>query len=199
MTDEMLALRFYRNEIPSRPAGAKIERILNDWIGDWVLLETHHGWVQWLFPLAEPSGANPDAPVLSEPERRIMSDDQMVRNRFMRAYALILDFWGIRVRDWAKGTVCRLDEEHAAERLHNLDRSSHNHLRVSRVLKCLPLLGFAHFQEPLLEFLIREIYDRPRALESCALACTEYWLPTVVNDRQRRWLTRLVRKLSGTR
>ena len=28
-------------------------------------LEFHHDYIQWLFPLPEPSGANPSAPLLS--------------------------------------------------------------------------------------------------------------------------------------
>lgn len=48
-----LNLKFYKNEIKSRPDGDGIENILKEWWGDYRRLELHHGYIQWLFPIRE--------------------------------------------------------------------------------------------------------------------------------------------------
>ncbi len=53
---------FYNNEIKSKPQGKSkiifysvkgdtIETIHKKWKGDYDLLEAHHGFIQWLFPI----------------------------------------------------------------------------------------------------------------------------------------------------
>jgi hypothetical protein len=39
-------LQFYRNEISSRPNGAKIEDMHQSWWNNYDLLEDHHGYIQ---------------------------------------------------------------------------------------------------------------------------------------------------------
>ena len=42
-------------------------RLLADILGfDFYELEFHHDYIQWLFPLPEPSGANASAPLLTD-------------------------------------------------------------------------------------------------------------------------------------
>lgn len=46
---KMKNFQFYSNEIPSRPNGDCIETIHKDWWGNYGLLESHHGFIQWFF------------------------------------------------------------------------------------------------------------------------------------------------------
>ncbi|ELV11332.1 Opioid growth factor receptor [Tupaia chinensis] len=51
---DMPNLSFYRNEIRFLPDGCFIEDILQNWRGNYELLEDNHSYIQWLFPLREP-------------------------------------------------------------------------------------------------------------------------------------------------
>ena len=127
-------LRFYRNEIPSSPHGALIEVILNEWKDDMRLLETHHGYVQWLFPIHE-EGMNANAQVLQMHEAERMKADPQIRERMKRSYAMMMRFYGADVVNFVTGELRR--SENFRERLDNLNQRAHNWLRVSRVLKWL--------------------------------------------------------------
>jgi len=83
-------------------------------------LEANHDFIQWLFPLREPSRAVPDAPVLT--------DDavEAIRNSGMAQYALAaatdrMDAFYRATHDW-------------------LMPNDHNHLRITRIIRSLRLL-----------------------------------------------------------
>lgn len=44
---------FYMNQRPCIPDGLLIDDIHGEWFGDWDLLESKHGYIQWLFPIRE--------------------------------------------------------------------------------------------------------------------------------------------------
>lgn len=44
---------FYTNKIRSNPSGNFIDNIHKEWKGNYSLLEVHHGYIQWLFPIRE--------------------------------------------------------------------------------------------------------------------------------------------------
>eukprot|EP00954_Amorphochlora_amoebiformis_P001067 82846-Amorphochlora_amoeboformis.AAC.1 len=44
---------FYFNEVPCKPDGNFIDKIHNEWFGKYKMLEYHHGYIQWLFPIRE--------------------------------------------------------------------------------------------------------------------------------------------------
>ena len=134
-------LRFYSNQIPSRPDGALIERIHAEWWGDYRRLEVHHGYIQWLFPLRE-EGMNSQIHPLQPHEITAMLASPTCLARLRRSYELILDFWGLEVSDEGVGAVRVVCEA----RLGNLIHSTHNYLRVTRVLKCLGELGMEEWK-----------------------------------------------------
>lgn len=54
-------MQFYLNQIPSRATfgkGALIDTMHATWDGSYALLETEHGYIQWIFPLFEGAGMN---------------------------------------------------------------------------------------------------------------------------------------------
>jgi hypothetical protein len=83
-------------------------------------LELNHDFIQWLFPLPEPSGAVPDAPVLTGDDMQAIHDSVMAQC----ALAAATD----RMEAFYRAT-------HAWLRPHD-----HNHLRITRIIRSLRLL-----------------------------------------------------------
>ncbi|RZJ46529.1 MAG: hypothetical protein EON87_04315 [Brevundimonas sp.] len=80
-------------------------------------LEQHHDFIQWLFPLTEPSSAVPDAPVLTEDEATAVFDSGMAQCALAAATDRMAIFYG-RNDHWLKA-------------------ADHNHLRITRIIRAL--------------------------------------------------------------
>lgn len=96
-------------------------------------MESSHNWVQWAFPLMEPSSFQPDIPVLTEFEKRAFMRSEDLVNRhhaLVSCYVLFLN-----------GTT------------HWREPNDHNHLRITRVLKSLCLVGNRPFALKMLQWL----------------------------------------------
>ena len=85
-----------------------------------VPLEYIHDYIQWLFPLTTPSGAQPMAPVLNAAEIRAIRADPRAQANLDRAAQRMLTFYR-QTRGW-------------------LRRSDHNHLRITRIIQSLRIL-----------------------------------------------------------
>lgn len=98
-------------------AGRSIETVLRF---DDAQLDGFHDYIQWLFPLPEPSRAVPESPVLSPTDvTAIRADSDALRNLG-------------RATDVMAGFYARND--------HWVVPHDHNHLRITRILRCLGLL-----------------------------------------------------------
>ena len=96
-------------------------RTLFDVLGfDDAALELNHDFIQWLFPLPEPSGAVPDAPVLTSDDVRAIHDSTLAQC----ALAAATD----RMEVFYRGSH------------HWLKPHDHNHLRITRIIRSLRLL-----------------------------------------------------------
>lgn len=83
-------------------------------------IESTHDFIQWIFPLDEPSRSHPGAPVLDLFEiEEIRSSDLALESLMQSA-------------DWYFGFLQRHD--------HWIRQYDHNHLRISRAIKSLRLL-----------------------------------------------------------
>ena len=91
-------------------------------------LEAVHDYIQWLFPLPEPSAFNPDAPLLTRTDIAEARADAEVQANLRAALDRMLRFYGLTPETAAKPKpwVCAAD---------------HNHLRLTRILRALTLLG----------------------------------------------------------
>ena len=84
------------------------------------LMETTHDYIQWVFPLDEPSSASPDAPVLEPGEIALIHKSSLAAHNLNEsvnwfcAYLTRNDHW-------------RVDHDH-------------NHLRITRMIKSQRLL-----------------------------------------------------------
>ena len=113
-------------------------RTIFDVLGmDNATLEQTHDFIQWLFPLPEPSSAVPDAPVLTAAEIEAIRNSTMAQC----AMAAATD----RMEAFYRAT-------HAWLQAHD-----HNHLRITRIIRSLRLLrGDAEadaFRDAILSFV----------------------------------------------
>ncbi|KQY79704.1 MULTISPECIES: opioid growth factor receptor-related protein [unclassified Brevundimonas] len=83
-------------------------------------LEQSHDYIQWLFPLREPSRAVPDAPVLTDAEVEAIRDSGMAQIALAAATDRMDAFYRA-THDW-------------------LMPNDHNHLRITRIIRSLRLL-----------------------------------------------------------
>lgn len=100
-------------------------------------LEDVHDFIQWLFPLPERSGANPEAPVLDAETVRTFHETPAMQERLRRAFERMLRFYGLR---WDGDTVSRA-EDFRGRAQNWLWPGNHNHLRLTRMMRSLLVLG----------------------------------------------------------
>lgn len=99
-------------------------------------LEVTHFWVQWAFPLKEPSGFTPTAPILDEETIAQFQGDAELQANLLKMFHRALRFFGLTLQE---GTI--VESENFAQRSIRWNRNDdHNHLRLTRILKCLKLL-----------------------------------------------------------
>ncbi len=84
-------LAFYRGA-GLDSAGRTIDEI---WAWDRRRLEMVHDFIQWLFPLPDPSRFNPDAPILSTADQAAFRADADLRARVRRSLDLMMEFLGL--------------------------------------------------------------------------------------------------------
>ena len=126
-------IAFYRGQMPDA-GGRLIDEI---WHWNFRRLEIAHDYIQWLFPLPEPSRFNADAPCLSAAEARLFHVDDELQARLGRSLEMMLGFYGFARRDRA---IMR--DSNFKERARNwLTPLNHNHLRLTRILLALGYLG----------------------------------------------------------
>lgn len=129
-------LRFYAGGTDDR--GRTLDDILA-W--DDARLEAVHDYIQWLFPLPEPSAFNASAPVLSAQDIAAFRDDPALRGRLLAAFRRMVAFYGFELGgDEAEPEVSKA-HNHTARTRTWLTPGNHNMLRITRVLRCLTLLG----------------------------------------------------------
>ena len=121
-------------------------------------LEYVHDFIQWLFPLPERSGANPSAPVLDDAAIEQFHRRPQLRAALRRSLDRMLSFYGLA---WSGD---RIAKNVSFPRTSGwLNPGNHNHLRLTRILRSLTVLGEAQLARTLLEALT-DIYDE----ECCA-------------------------------
>uniref|UniRef100_W5NKJ7 Opioid growth factor receptor-like 1 n=1 Tax=Lepisosteus oculatus TaxID=7918 RepID=W5NKJ7_LEPOC len=182
---EFRNLRFYLNKIPLVPDGIFVEEILNKWKGDYEKLEHNHTYIQWLFPLRE-QGLNFHAQELAQDEIKEFQNTREAKRRFLLAYTVMLDFFGIKLLD-KNGNVARA--ANWQDRFQHLNESQHNYLRITRILKSLGELGFESFKPPLVKLLLEEALVE-ETIPNMKHSALEYFVYTIRDRKERRTLLR---------
>ncbi|NXV28088.1 OGFR factor, partial [Rissa tridactyla] len=137
-----------------------------------------------LFPLRE-HGMNLRARPLTCQEIQAFKKSKEVMQRFIRAYQLMLRFYGINLINEETGELKRA--ENWAKRFQNLNRFSHNNLRITRILKCLGEMGYEHYQVHLVKFFLTETLVK-KTLPNVKISALDYFLFTIRSKRKRREL-----------
>ena len=137
-------------------------------------LELRHDYIQWLFPSPERSRFNAQSVPLTVAEGLAIQADAAAKARVLRAYRLIVDFWGFELVDVESGALrCSVGCE---ARFANLNTPfNHNFMRISRVLNCLNATGWNHYVGPMLRALYVETYETGR-LECCSQSFGSHWV-----------------------
>jgi hypothetical protein len=128
-------LNFYLGEEPDHRG-----RFLHQ-IQQWsdASLESVHDYIQWLFPLRERSAFNIAAPVLSLEAVTAFRSRADLQQNLRKSFLRMLSFYGLQLNSPSNEVVRERDFE--AKAAHWLTAGNHNHLRITRILKCLSLLG----------------------------------------------------------
>jgi hypothetical protein len=171
MTANNTIIAFYTGSKPDH-RGRYLHEI-QSWSDD--RLESVHDYVQWLFPLPEPSGFNPAAPILtleSVQEFRTRPElQQALRLSFLR----MLTFFGLEMSSSEPLRVTR-SCGFATRAAFWLSAGNHNHLRITRILKCLGLLGLGLEAKALFDCLT-DIYadEQCKPLPQISAETFVYW------------------------
>ncbi|KAK9541959.1 hypothetical protein VZT92_001967 [Zoarces viviparus] len=189
LPNEYRNLRFYLNKIPLVPDGIYVEEILTKWRGDYDKLEHNHTYIQWLFPLRE-QGLNFYAHELTQEEIKEFQSTREAKRRFLAAYSLMLDFYGVKLLD-KSGNVARAPNWQ--ERFQHLNESQHNYLRITRILKSLGELGYEAFKAPLVRLFLEEALCH-NTLPNMQHSALEYFVYTIRLPATRRRLLRYARQ-----
>ena len=141
-------------------------------------LESVHDFIQWMFPLREPSGVNPDAPVL---DARTISEFRSrtdLQENLRQSWLRMLKFYGFDAVqsgiDWTVKPAANFDER--AENW--LTPYNHNHLRITRIIKCLGTLGLAPEARAFFDAL-SAVYRSPQFKSAISAVTFDYWQAAV--------------------
>jgi hypothetical protein len=103
-------------------------------------LEEIHDFIQWLFPLPERSQANPHAPVIDRADIDAFRASPELQERLRTSFRRMVRFYGLTFQQGETPGVVRAPDFELRARnwltLHN-----HNHLRITRILRSMRLLG----------------------------------------------------------
>jgi hypothetical protein len=120
-------------------------------------LESVHDYIQWLFPLTEPSGFNAAAPVLTRESIQEFRSRPDLQESLRVSFLRLMNFYGFEVLSIKPIKVDRAPN-FAAKATGWLSAGNHNHLRITRILRCLSVLGLEAEATAFLECLA-EIYE----------------------------------------
>ena len=84
------------------------------------------------------------------------------------------------------------------ERFAVLNTSSHNYMRITRILKCLGELDYEHLKAPFVRFVLHEAIVTGH-LENTLTSCMNYWVETIRDETERDSLWLLAQELVKSR
>ena len=184
---------FYCNRLRSRPQGDLIDNIHLNWFGNWDLLEEHHGYIQYLFPIRL-QGLNASSQPLTKNEASLMRSDPTIRARIIKSYRLMLDFYGMVLDDETSGKVSRNPDTYKM-RYRHLNSSFHNYLRITRIMKCLGVTGFEHYKTHFLNHMVIEMCKHGNLLNARD-SMIKFWLPTLRKPEELKYFDGLIEELT---
>lgn len=126
--------------------GRTLDFILNQ-PDDW--LESTHNFIQWLFPLRERSGANPNAPLFDNELLGAFRLYSAGPEQMVRAFDRMLRFYGLQRDDLVITKASNWNERKGYWYV----GPTHNDLRISRIIKSMSISRLVEYSESLLDAL----------------------------------------------
>lgn len=125
--------------------------------------ESNHWFIQWLFPLKTPSGAQPGArgPVLDDATYAFLSQDPLVISNMRKSFQEMLCYYGLKYNETTKIVERRTDQDggysfQAQEQaIWTTGRLGHNLLRMTRMLQSLISFGLKDEAKAFLDALVQ--------------------------------------------
>lgn len=165
-------ISFYSGQSPDA-AGRMIDTIL---CWDDSKLEEVHDYIQWLFPLQEKSDYNPLAPIINEEEIKTFQNNDNLKEKLTESFARLLNFYGFGFNESEDQHIVICSDNFQHQSRNWLTKYNHNHLRITRILKCLSLLGLKDYASAFMKVL-EVVYDEyPQIVGTETLS---YWRKAV--------------------
>jgi Opioid growth factor receptor (OGFr) conserved region len=164
-------LAFYRGDSTDH-RGRRLTDILL-WPDD--LLELNHDFIQWMFPLVEASSVHPEAPILDQETIREFKAHPELLENLRASFRRMLAFYGFELNGDREFEVRRRPD--FAEQSNGwLWPGNHNHLRITRIIKSLRLLGLEAEAQALFKCLA-ELYaeETRRGIPRITAATFSFW------------------------
>jgi opioid growth factor receptor-like protein len=138
-------------------------------------LESVHDFIQWMFPLVDPSPVNPRAPVLDAETMVAFRSRPDLQQNLRASFLRMLQFYGLRMT--ASPPVVVEKAPNFDSRVDNwLSSGNHNHLRITRIIRSLRLLGLEREAQALFGCL-SDIYAAEQKKRWPAISSTtfQFW------------------------
>lgn len=108
-------------------------------------LESCHDYIQWLFPNDRPSAVNPDAPLVTALHREQFARRTILRQNLLQSLRRMLKFYGLKCVAEKSGARILRSAQWDVRKENWLTSHNHNHLRITRILISLRLLGLPEY------------------------------------------------------
>ena len=149
-------VQFFNNQIRFQPRGVTIDVFHQVAEGRFRLLEAHHGYIQWIFPIRE-QGLNHHAAPLQRHEANTIQSYPEMQTRLVKSLKVMLHFYGMAISDTTPLiTIRHPNPVICSKQYKNLCESWHNYLRITRIFKSLCELGKADYVPSILLFILAE-------------------------------------------
>jgi len=168
---EPFLVRFYDPEIKARdPPGRTFSDIFS-WKDD--KLEFCHNYIQILFPLPEGSPYNPAAPIIDRATFDAFRSRQELRDMLKLMLVRILRFYGFNYQhDTHTSQPEILPGHNYAQASRNwVMKFNHNHLRITRIIRSLRVLGLQSEADLFFQALVKVYEDSAKISERSLM----YW------------------------
>lgn len=146
---------FYRGQRPDN-RGRFLSDVQHQSLED---LEDVHDYIQWMFPLPEPSSANAEAPILTRQDIEEFARDEGLREELLKSFEIMLAFYGLQLRRVDDRILIVTAPSFCARSEVWLTPHNHNFLRMTRILRSLNTLGCRPYARALFEAL-QDLYAR---------------------------------------
>ena len=161
-------VRFYNHE-STDDRGRSLRQI---WGWDHGRLEGVHDYIQWLFPLREPSAVNFTAPLITDGTVAAFASSGALRDNLKRSFELMLDFYGLALVDQEQRLTVVPAASFAARSRTWLMPGNHNHLRLTRIITSVRTLGLPDCSTALFDRLVVIHRENPDGISSTTF---QYW------------------------